>query len=160
MHYVPPSPGRRPGKPAPAARPARATGDHGSVRDAVRPCLTCAYCGAALARRGGSVRCAAGHVFDIARPGYVSLLPAGAKVAGGDTAAMVRARADFLAAGHFASLADELGQAASSAAAAGDAAGGVVAVGAGTRYHPAAALDPNPPPAGPAPGLSQISLRP
>src|SRR5260370_525182 len=80
MHYVHPSPGRRPGKPAPAARPARATGDHGSVLDAVMPYLTCAYCGAALARRGGSVRCAAGHVFDIPRPGYVSLLPPGATV--------------------------------------------------------------------------------
>src|SRR5260370_22604743 len=130
MHYVHPSPGRRPGKPAPAARPARATGDHGSVLDAVMPYLTCAYCGAALARRGGSVRCAAGHVFDIARPGYVSLLPAGAKVAGGDTAAMVRARADFLAAGHFASLAHELGQAGSTAAAAGVAAAGAAGAAA------------------------------
>src|SRR5260370_35441953 len=157
MHYVPPSPGRRPGKPAPAARPARATGDHGSVRDAVMPYLTCAYCGAALARRGGSVRCAAGHVFDIARPGYVSLLPAGAKVAGGDTAAMVRARADFLAAGHFASLADELGQAASSAAAAGDAAGGVGDGGGGPGHYLGAGPPPGPPPAGPGPGTLTFS---
>ncbi len=123
------------------------------------PYLTCAYCGAALARRGGSVRCAAGHVFDIARPGYVSLLPAGAKVAGGDTAAMVRARADFLAAGHFASLADELGQAASSAAAAGDAAGCVVDVGAGTGYYLAAVLDRIPERAGLALDISKFSLR-
>src|SRR5260370_38639790 len=159
MHYVPPSPGRRPGKPAPAARPARATGDHGSVLDAVRPCLTCAYCGAALARRGGSVRCAAGHVFDIARPGYVSLLPAGAKVAGGDTAAMVRARADFLAAGHFASLAAGLGQAASSAAAAGAPAGGGGAAGPGPRSPPAGGPPPLPPRAGPAPARSRLSPR-
>src|SRR5260370_19352997 len=124
MHYVQPSPGRRPGEPAPTARPARAAGDHGSVLDVVMPYLTCAYCGAALARSGGSVRCGAGHVFDIARSGYVSLLPAGAKVAGGDTPAMVQARADFLGAGHFSSLADALGQTASSAVAAGATAAG------------------------------------
>jgi SAM-dependent methyltransferase len=125
------------------------------VLDAVMPYLTCAYCGAALARRGGSVRCGAGHVFDIARPGYVSLLPAGAKVAGGDTAAMVQARADFLGAGHFSSLADALGQAASSAGAAGC----VVDVGAGTGYYLAAVLDRLPERAGLALDISKFALR-
>jgi SAM-dependent methyltransferase len=125
------------------------------VLDAVMPYLTCAYCGAALARRGGSVRCGAGHVFDIARPGYVSLLPAGAKVAGGDTAAMVQARADFLGAGHFSSLADALGQAASSAVAAGC----VVDVGAGTGYYLAAVLDRLPERAGLALDISKFALR-
>jgi 23S rRNA (guanine745-N1)-methyltransferase len=135
------------------------------VLDTVMPYLTCAYCGAALTRRGGSVRCRAGHVFDIARSGYVSLLPAGAKVAGGDTAAMVQARADFLAAGHFASLADELSQTASSAVAAGavaagaGAAGCVVDVGAGTGYHLAAVLDRLPGRAGVALDISKFALR-
>jgi 23S rRNA (guanine745-N1)-methyltransferase len=54
--------------------------------------LACPYCGAGLARDRGSLRCGTGHAFDIARQGYVSLLPAGAKGGGGDTAAMVRAR--------------------------------------------------------------------
>ena len=162
--YSPPR-GPRPGKPAPAARTARAARDHGSVLDALMPYLTCAYCGAALARRGGSVRCGAGHVFDIARSGYVSLLPAGAKVAGGDTAAMVQARADFLGAGHFSSLADALGQAASSAGAAGAGAAGagavgcVVDVGAGTGYYLAAVLDRLPERAGLALDISKFALR-
>jgi 23S rRNA (guanine745-N1)-methyltransferase len=140
------------------------------VLDAVMPYLACPYCGAALARLGGSVRCRAGHVFDIARPGYVTLLPAGAKVAGGDTAAMVQARANFLAAGHFASLADELGQTASSAVAAGagaagaaaagaDAPGCVVDVGAGTGYYLAAVLDRLPGRAGLALDISKFALR-
>jgi SAM-dependent methyltransferase len=135
------------------------------VLDAVMPYLTCAYCGAALARRGGSVRCGAGHVFDIARSGYVSLLPAGAKVAGGDTAAMVQARADFLGAGHFSSLADALGQAASSAGAAGagaagaGAAGCVVDVGAGTGYYLAAVLERLSERAGLALDISKFALR-
>ena len=61
--------------------------------------LECPYCGAGMADVGAALRCGRGHAFDIARQGYVSLLPAGAKGGGGDTAAMVRARADFLAAG-------------------------------------------------------------
>jgi 23S rRNA (guanine745-N1)-methyltransferase len=135
------------------------------VLDAMMPFLACPYCGAALAGLGGSVRCGAGHVFDIARSGYVSLLPAGAKVAGGDTAAMVQARADFLAAGHFAGLADELGQTASSAVAAGaaavgaDVAGCVVDVGAGTGYYLAAVLERLPGRAGLALDISKFALR-
>src|SRR5215469_5864003 len=112
MHYVhPPGPGRV----GQGAGPAVA-GEHGRVLDEVVPYLTCAQCDAGLARAGGSLRCRAGHVFDIARQGYVSLIPAGARVLGGDTAAMVAARADFLGAGHFASLAAELGRAAAGAA--------------------------------------------
>ncbi len=117
--------------------------------------LTCAQCGAALARDGGTLRCEAGHVFDIARQGYVSLLPAGAKVTRGDTAAMVRARADFLADGLFASLAAELVRAASSV----DAPGCVVDVGAGTGYYLAAVLDRFPERAGVALDISKFSLR-
>jgi 23S rRNA (guanine745-N1)-methyltransferase len=141
-------------------------GQHGGVLDNVVQYLTCAHCGAGLVRTGGSLRCRAGHVFDIARQGYVSLIPAGARVPDGDTAAMVAARADFLAAGHFASLAAELGRAAAGAAdTAGrggrpDAGTGcVVDVGAGTGYYLAAVLDRLPDRVGLALDASRFSLR-
>lgn len=97
--------------------------------------LACPYCGAGLARDRGSLRCGTGHAFDIVRQGYVSLLPAGAKGGGGDTAAMVRARGDFLAAGHFAGLAAGLAQAAADVAASPTVPGCVLDVGAGTGYY-------------------------
>ena len=139
-------------------------GEHGGVLDEVVTYLTCAHCRAGLARAGGSVRCRAGHVFDIARQGYVSLIPAGARIPGGDTAAMVAARADFLAAGHFASLAAELGRAAADAAGRAGrggppGAGCVVDVGAGTGYYLAAVLDRLPNRVGLALDASRFSLR-
>jgi 23S rRNA (guanine745-N1)-methyltransferase len=146
----------------------------GCVLDDVLPYLACAHCGAALTRDGGALRCRAGHAFDIARQGYVSLLPAGARAARGDTAAMVRARGHFLAAGHFASLAADLAQAASDAerdmaspgrdaagaiASGGLTAGCVVDVGAGTGYHLAGVLDRLPERAGLALDISRFALR-
>jgi 23S rRNA (guanine745-N1)-methyltransferase len=117
--------------------------EHGGVLDAAIQYLRCAYCDAGLARDGGSLRCRAGHAFDIARQGYVSLIPAGASVAGGDSAPMVQARSEFLAEGYFASLAAELGQAAADAPDGrhGADVGCVVDVGAGTGYYLAAVLD-------------------
>jgi 23S rRNA (guanine745-N1)-methyltransferase len=97
------------------------------------PFLRCPVCGAGLALAGGAVRCEAGHSFDVARQGYVSL-----GTAPGDTAAMVAAREAFLGAGHYEPIAGVL---ASSAAAgvAGD--GCVVEVGAGTAWYLARVLD-------------------
>ena len=128
----------------------RAAGENGGMLDAVIRYLACPHCGAGLASDGtGALRCRSGHAFDIARQGYASLLPAGASGGRGDTAAMVRARADFLASGHFASLA-------------GwprwwltwcrrRPAGCVADVGAGTGYYLAAVLDR-------LPGLSGLAL--
>src|ERR1022692_5295477 len=96
--------------------------------------LACPYCGDAMVSDGASLRCAAGHTFDIARQGYVSLLPAGASGGGGDTAAMVQARADFLAAGHFASLAAGVAEAASDAAGGPGGPGCVGGIGAGAGF--------------------------
>jgi 23S rRNA (guanine745-N1)-methyltransferase len=137
------------------------------VLDPVVQYLRCAYCGAALAVQsngetgGGSLRCRAGHVFDIARQGYVSLMAAGAKVPDGDTAAMVNARREFLAAGHFASLAAELGQAAADAEGLedGPGAGCVVDVGAGTGYYLSAVLERLPERVGLALDASRFALR-
>jgi len=109
----------------------------------------CAGCGA-LFRAGQSLRCADGHTFDIARSGYVSLLPGT-----GDTAAMVAARADFLAAGHFAGLAAALTSMTPSIKTGGC----VVDVGAGTGYYLAAVLDHLPGSLGLALDASKSALR-
>lgn len=104
---------------------------------AVVDCLACPYCGLPLSEVDAALTCPGGHSFDLARQGYVTLLPAGARPAG-DDAAMVAARADFLAAGHYAPLSAAL------VAAVGPAAGVVLDVGAGTGDHLAAVLDAAP----------------
>jgi 23S rRNA (guanine745-N1)-methyltransferase len=112
-----------------------------------------------MVRGSGSLRCASGHVFDIARQGYVSLLPPGAKGNGGDTAAMVQARDDFLNAGHFATLAAAVAQTSDDVTRAGGAPGCVVDVGAGTGYYLVAVLDRLPGRVGLALDISKFALR-
>ncbi|MBV9010945.1 MAG: 23S rRNA methyltransferase [Pseudonocardiales bacterium] len=121
--------------------------------------LRCPYCGVRVCRDGGLLRCAAGHVFDIARQGYVSLLPAGARGEHGDSAAMVQARADFLAAGHYAGIAAELARAAAEVVATLEAEGCVIDVGAGTGYYLAAVVDRLPDRVGLALDSSKFALR-
>lgn len=121
------------------------------MRPEVVACLACPYCGLELSIVDSALRCGKGHSFDLARQGYVTLLPAGARGAGGDDAAMVAARADFLAAGYYSPLTAALITATalpSSGAAAG---GAVLDVGAGTGQHLAAVLDA-------APGAVGIAL--
>jgi 23S rRNA (guanine745-N1)-methyltransferase len=72
--------------------------------------LACPHCARALSRSGGSVTCAKGHAFDMARSGYLSLLPGDAKLGSADTAEMVAAREEFLGAGHFEPLAQALAE--------------------------------------------------
>jgi 23S rRNA (guanine745-N1)-methyltransferase len=130
--------------------------------------LRCPACGAPLARAGGTLRCPNGHAFDVARQGYVSLLASGLAPVG-DTAAMVEARAGFLAAGHYAPLAAAVAAAAASAAPAAPAAsaapgaqnppGCVADVGAGPGYYLAAVLDRLPGRAGLALDASKFAAR-
>jgi 23S rRNA (guanine745-N1)-methyltransferase len=146
------------------------------VLDDVVGYLRCPACSAGLTRLDGALRCDAGHSFDIARQGYVSLLPPGAPGGGGDTAAMVRARGEFLAGGHYAGIAGLLADAAAasagaaspaaatpgaaSAGAAPAGAGGcVVDIGAGPGYYLAAVLDRLPRRAGLALDVSRPALR-
>jgi 23S rRNA (guanine745-N1)-methyltransferase len=102
--------------------------------------LACPHCRSAMAMAGSSVRCGNGHVFDVARQGYVSLLPGSARPAG-DTAAMVSARATFLAAGHFGALAARIADCAAAAAGNGGDTRCLVDAGAGTGYCLSAVLD-------------------
>lgn len=70
--------------------------------------ITCPLCRQPLAPDARSWRCPQGHSFDVAREGYLNLLPVQQKKsrAPGDNEAMVRARREFLAAGHYAPLRD------------------------------------------------------
>ena len=63
----------------------------------------CPICAAPLERVGGSYRCPRGHSYDIAREGYVHLLPANRKHAKepGDDRGMVAARGRFLEGGWY-----------------------------------------------------------
>jgi len=133
-------------------------GSEAGVLDDVVGNLQCPHCGNGLTRTGGSLRCSAGHSFDIARQGYVSLLQRGVAGGAGDTAAMVRARREFLATGHFAPIAAALADAAA-ASVAGRSSGCVVDVGAGTGYYLAAVLARLPGHAGVALDLSTHALR-
>ncbi|MFG1697296.1 putative RNA methyltransferase [Nonomuraea sp. NPDC049309] len=77
--------------------------------------LICPVCGvdrqAGLRLDAGALRCAAGHSFDVARQGYVSLLVGSRPPGTADTAAMVAARAAFLGEGHYEPLANALAEA-------------------------------------------------
>ncbi len=122
--------------------------------------LRCPHCGGAMATAGRTLRCGGGHSFDIARHGYVSLLQSGARGSGGDTAAMVRARREFLATGQYAPVAAALADAAAHAWRPRPGAPGCVAdVGTGTGYYLAAVLDRLPGVAGLALDLSRYALR-
>jgi 23S rRNA (guanine745-N1)-methyltransferase len=99
--------------------------------------LRCPHCARDLELARGAVNCGAGHKFDVARQGYVSLLRGGPRAARGDTAGMVAARSRFLAGGHFDPLAEALASAAGRVG--GD--GCVVDLGAGTGWQLARVLD-------------------
>jgi 23S rRNA (guanine745-N1)-methyltransferase len=128
------------------------------------PHLACPVCGAALSLGGSSVRCPAGHSFDVARQGYVNLLAGAERPGTADTAAMVAARADFLAAGHYAPLADTLshtvaGLVPSSTATPAGSTAVVLDAGAGTGHHLGAVLDAVPAAVGIALDVSKHALR-
>ncbi len=121
--------------------------------DAVVNVLACPHCGEGLSPGDGSLRCAAGHAFDIARQGYVSLLSAKGRPNEGDTADMVAARAGFLAAGHYEPIAAEI-----SSALAGTR-GCVADIGAGTGYYLARVLEELPEATGVALDTSKYACR-
>lgn len=74
--------------------------------------LVCPICDAPLGRVERTLRCPTGHSFDIAREGYVNLLPPQHRPRGveGDTPEMVRARRRFHEGGWYAPLRDHLAE--------------------------------------------------
>jgi 23S rRNA (guanine745-N1)-methyltransferase len=134
------------------------------VLDDVLHLLACPHCRGALSRSRGSLACASGHSFDVAREGYVSLLPGDARLGSADTAEMVAAREAFLDAGHFAPLAEALARAAepvvrAEGAPGGDAPACIVDLGAGPGWYLARLLDRFPHSVGLALDLSKHALR-
>ena len=72
--------------------------------------LRCPICAAPLRREARLYRCEGGHCYDLAREGYVHLLPANQKhsKAPGDDRGMAEARNRFLSKGYYAPLLDAL----------------------------------------------------
>ncbi|WP_409330190.1 putative RNA methyltransferase [Trujillonella humicola] len=101
--------------------------------------LACPVCAAPLAPVDDDtgLRCAAGHAFDRARQGHVTLLPPGRAPAAGDTAQMVADRVAFLGSGAFAGVTAALAD----AALAGARPAALLDLGGGTGHHLAAVLD-------------------
>jgi len=140
------------------------------------PLLRCPVCRAGFAAVGRALRCPTGHSFDVAREGYVNLLPGGAQAGTADTREMVAAREVFLAAGHFAGMRDFVRDVAmragpDTAARATEHAlsrspagenqvdGCLLDVGAGTGYYLAALLDRLPGTVGLALDISKFAVR-
>ena len=99
--------------------------------------LACPVCGATLTAEVTGLRCTAGHSFDRARQGHVTLLPAGGSPHEGDSAAMVADRAAFLAAGHYAGITAALAEAVLGPGTPGT----VLDAGGGTGGHLSGVLD-------------------
>lgn len=98
--------------------------------------LACPLDGDALQRHEATWRCPAGHSFDIARQGYVNLLPVQNKRSRdpGDSREMVAARARFLEAGFYKPLATAVARAALEGLPA-DAAVSLLDAGCGEGYY-------------------------
>ncbi len=103
--------------------------------------LACPVCASSLevGERGDVLRCLAGHAFDRARQGHVTLLPPGHRAPSGDSAEMVADRMAFLAAGHYAGISAALGDAVLESG--GAAPERLLDLGGGTGQHLAAVLD-------------------
>ncbi|MGY1754657.1 putative RNA methyltransferase [Blastococcus sp. SYSU D01042] len=112
-----------------------------ALPDAAVAVLACPVCGAGLAagEDGALLRCPAGHSFDRARQGHVTLLPPGHRAPSGDSAEMVADRVAFLEAGHYAGVAAALGDAVLGGG--GAAPARLLDLGGGTGHHLAAVLD-------------------
>ena len=94
--------------------------------------LRCPICMSELAREGKTLRCGSGHSFDVARQGYVNLLPVQHKhsLQPGDTRTQVLARRAFLESGAYTPIVEAV-----CGAAAKYARGPVLDVGCGEGYY-------------------------
>ena len=97
--------------------------------------LLCPICGQELSRVEKQYRCGHGHSFDLARQGYVNLLPVQQKrsLHPGDTREQVLGRRAFLESGCYAPISDTLNETAKALGAAGP----ILDVGCGEGYYSA-----------------------
>lgn len=95
--------------------------------------LICPICGNPLTRSERSYRCGSNHSFDIARQGYVNLLPVQQKhsIDPGDTREQVLARRAFLDTGTYAPILEAVTELAQK----WGASGGILDVGCGEGYY-------------------------
>jgi 23S rRNA (guanine745-N1)-methyltransferase len=102
--------------------------------------LACPVCGGTLTTPSevSALRCSAGHAFDRARQGYVTLLPPGHRPPSGDSAEMVADRVAVLDAGRLAGVTRALGDA---VLADGERPGALLDLGGGTGHHLAGVLE-------------------
>lgn len=100
--------------------------------------LVCPVCSKKLDLAEKIARCEDGHSFDVAKQGYLNLLPGRAKTGTADTSEMVDARHRFLESGHYAPIADAVAAAVVRFAPPG---GPVIDIGAGTGWYLARVLD-------------------
>jgi len=125
----------------------------------IAPYLRCPHCEADLTLSDRVLGCSAGHRFDVARQGYVSLLPGDAHTGTADTAAMVAAREEFLGSGAYDPLTDAVVRAVVDAVESDQAPGCVVDAGGGTGHHLARVLDGCPDRVGVCCDLSRYAAR-
>ena len=123
----------------------------GVLADAM-PVLACPHCGSGVELDESTVLCERGHAFDVARQGYVSLLPGSAGKIVGDSAPMVAARDAFFATGHYDRLMDAVADAVGPARV-------VLDVGCGTGAYLARVLDGSPDAVGVGVDVSKFAAR-
>ncbi len=97
--------------------------------------LRCPVCADALALNDRTARCPRGHAYDLAKQGYLNLLPSASTGIDGDSAAMIGARTVFLGGGHYAPIRDALILAAADGSLQVDGDELVVEVGSGTAHY-------------------------
>jgi 23S rRNA (guanine745-N1)-methyltransferase len=102
--------------------------------------LACPVCGAAMSATDDGLRCAAGHAFDRARQGHVTLLPPGHRPPSGDTAGQIADRVAFLDGGAYAGITGAL----TTAVLADGPPRTLLDLGGGTGHHLGAVLDASP----------------
>lgn len=98
--------------------------------------LACPMDGLPLTREQSSWRCPSGHSFDIARQGYINLLPVQNKRSKdpGDSKEMVLARQEFLSAGYYQPIADAVSDLVNTSVPA-DITGSILDAGCGEGYY-------------------------
>jgi 23S rRNA (guanine745-N1)-methyltransferase len=119
--------------------------------DAATDLLACPVCRSGLGVSDGSLHCANGHSFDLARQGYANLL-GGPEPANADTGAMLAARGRVHAAGIFEPVAAQV-----AARVAGRMS--VLEVGSGTAYYLSRALGEDPMAVGVALDVSKAAAK-
>jgi 23S rRNA (guanine745-N1)-methyltransferase len=121
--------------------------------------LRCPICGDALALSDRTATCPRGHSYDLAKQGYLNLLPSASTGIEGDSAAMVGARTVFLGGGHYAPIRDALILTAAYDGLRVDGDELVVEVGSGTGYYLAGVVGAAPSRRGIALDVSRYAAR-